>query len=345
MDGNIDPAGIVRDLAWLHERRRPRSSAVRRRHGRAPRRARAGAPGSAGVGRGDRHRGAHRRRARIWSWPSRPHRDGAPPAARGSSRRCDEEGRLVRGRRRRRQAACTSRAPAPAGGGGSVPGHPSLGSIGCRRLRDRLGRAGAALRPGARRAHPRRACTASAPIADWSCLVDGSFGEQPGAAARPRCGSTAWIEQVFAEPVTVRSVVVGTAGPARLRSSASTDRDCCRPATTGCAYRRRRRRSMPTSVPARSASFAPVTARRFRLVLSGAAAAQALPPMADGVRLPPVLRRSDAFLVSEFALRSGGRVHSRRGEGRVRRRPRLLRRRHRPASGCRRHRSRRGVST
>ena len=31
--------------------------------------------------------------------------------------------------------------------------------------------------------------------------------------------------------------------------------------------------------------------------------------MADGVRLPPVLRRADTFLVSEFALRSGGRVH------------------------------------
>ena len=44
-------------------------------------------------------------------------------------------------------------------------------------------------------------------------------------------------------------------------------------------------------------------------MLSGASAAEALPPVADGVRLPPVLRRSDTFLVSEFALRSGARVH------------------------------------
>ena len=45
-------------------------------------------------------------------------------------------------------------------------------------------------------------------------------------------------------------------------------------------------------------------------MLSGASAAEALPAVADGVRLPPVLRRGDAFLVSEFALRVGERVHA-----------------------------------
>ena len=46
----------------------------------------------------------------------------------------------------------------------------------------------------------------------------------------------------------------------------------------------------------------------------------------------PCCARSDAFLVSEFALRSGGARASRRGEGRLRGRARLLRRR-RPTRG------------
>jgi alpha-L-rhamnosidase len=44
-------------------------------------------------------------------------------------------------------------------------------------------------------------------------------------------------------------------------------------------------------------------------VLRGTGAAQALPRLAAGVQLPPILRRVDEFLVSEFALRPGGRVH------------------------------------
>ena len=63
------------------------------------------------------------------------------------------------------------------------------------------------------------------------------------------------------------------------------------------------------AVPVRTVAFPPVTARRFRLVLSGASAADALPRLAAGVQLPPVLRRVSEFLVSEFALSAGGRVH------------------------------------
>ncbi len=59
----------------------------------------------------------------------------------------------------------------------------------------------------------------------------------------------------------------------------------------------------------RTVSFPPVSARRFRLVLTGGSAASALPALAHGVTLPPILRRADAFLVSEFALRIVGRVH------------------------------------
>ena len=149
---------------------------------------------------------------------------------------------------------------------------------------------------------------ASAPIADWSCLVDGSFGSSLALPRDPDAESTAWVEQVFAEPVTVRSVVIGMPGP-RGFGAAPPPIATLQAGDDGVAYRDVVTLDA-TSVPARSASFAPVTARRFRLVLSGAAAAQALPPMADGVRIPPVLRRSDAFLVSEFALRSSSRVHS-----------------------------------
>ena len=52
-----------------------------------------------------------------------------------------------------------------------------------------------------------------------------------------------------------------------------------------------------------------MTARRFRLVLTGASAEEGLPRLAEGVRLPPILRRVSEFLVSEFALFPGGRVH------------------------------------
>ena len=63
---------------------------------------------------------------------------------------------------------------------------PSVGRFGCRRLRDRLGRARAAVRPGARRVLPPASVSASAPIADWSCLDRRLVRGQHGAAARPR---------------------------------------------------------------------------------------------------------------------------------------------------------------
>ena len=116
---------------------------------------------------------------------------------------------------------------------------------------------------------------ASAAIGDWSYLTDGSFGRTLALPRDPDGWSTAWIEHEFTDPVTVRSVVVGLPGPRRTRA----------------------------------ASFPAVTARRFRLVVSAASAADALPPVADGVRRPPVLRSVDTFEVSEFALRASGRVH------------------------------------
>jgi hypothetical protein len=64
-----------------------------------------------------------------------------------------------------------------------------------------------------------------------------------------------------------------------------------------------------SAVPVRTAAFRPVTAARFRLMLSGGTAADALPRLAAGVRLPPVLRRVSEFQVSQFALYPGGRIH------------------------------------
>lgn len=148
--------------------------------------------------------------------------------------------------------------------------------------------------------------TASSAIGEASALTDGSFDASVPLPRDPDGWSSAWIQQEFDQPVTVRSVTLGLPGPrgfgaaapAQTRLEASDD---------GVEYREIA--VLPASpFPARTVSFAPVTARRFRLTLSAAGAADALPPMAEGVRMPPVVRRTDAFLVTEFALRSAGRV-------------------------------------
>lgn len=149
--------------------------------------------------------------------------------------------------------------------------------------------------------------TASAPLDGWGATVDGSFAEVVTLPRDPDAWSEAWIEQRFDEPVTVRSVVIGLPGPRGFGAAPPPDA-VLQASDDGVRYRDVSRLA-PTTVPARTASFAPVTARRFRLVLSAAGAADALPPVAAGVRLPPVLRRADRFRVSEFALRADARVH------------------------------------
>lgn len=149
--------------------------------------------------------------------------------------------------------------------------------------------------------------SASAPIDEWTCLTDGSFGRTLALPRDPDGWSTAWIEQEFADPVTVSSVVIGLPGP-RGFGAAPPASAVLQASDDGLEYRDVAELP-PDSIPARTASFPAVTARRFRLVLSGSSAAGALPPLADGVRRPPVLRKTDRFDVSEFALRAGGRVH------------------------------------
>ncbi|MDR6907764.1 hypothetical protein J2X63_003472 [Agromyces sp. 3263] len=148
---------------------------------------------------------------------------------------------------------------------------------------------------------------ASSRVHDWTCLTDGSFGRSLALPRDPDGWSTAWIEQEFVTPITVRSVVVGLPGP-RGFGAAPPATAVLQASDDGETYRDVV--ELPADgVPARTASFPAVTARWFRLVLSGSSAAEALPPIAHGVRRPPVLRTTDRFEVSEFVLRSGGRVH------------------------------------
>ena len=147
----------------------------------------------------------------------------------------------------------------------------------------------------------------SSPVEDWSPLVDDAFGASISLPRDPDGWSSAWIEHEFANPVTVRAVTIGLPGP-RGFGAAPAPHAVLQASDDGAVFRDITPLP-PTSVPVRSATFPAVTARWFRLALSGLGAADALPPVADGVRLPPVLRRSDAFLVSEFALRSAARVH------------------------------------
>lgn len=144
-------------------------------------------------------------------------------------------------------------------------------------------------------------------VADWTCLVDGSFDGSVLLPRDPDATSSAWIEQIFDAPVTVRSAVVGLPGP-RGFGAAPPPSAVLEASDDGVTYREVA--ALPiTTVPARTVSFAATTARRFRLVLTGASAAEALPPLDEGVRVPPVLRRMSEFAVTEFALREADRVH------------------------------------
>lgn len=149
--------------------------------------------------------------------------------------------------------------------------------------------------------------TASSPIDRPERLTDGRYAEAIVLPRDPDRPSAAWIELAFASPVMVSAVTVGLSGPkgfgaappphAVLKASNADDAW-----TTVTA--------LPASaVPVRTAAFPPVTARRFRLVVSGGTADDALPRLAAGVRLPPVLRRVSEFQVSQFALYPAGRIH------------------------------------
>ncbi|TQK18314.1 alpha-L-rhamnosidase-like protein [Microbacterium sp. SLBN-154] len=149
--------------------------------------------------------------------------------------------------------------------------------------------------------------TSSGDVAAAGTLTDGSFAGGVSLARDPDGPSEAWIVQRFAEPVTVRSVVVGLPGPRGF--GAAPPARAALEAETGAGTWAVVVELLDTRAPVRSASFAPVSARAFRLRLHGEPATTALPPMADGLATPPVLRPARAFEVSEFALFTASRVH------------------------------------
>ena len=304
MDGNVDPEGVVRDLTWLHE------------------------IGVRGVQLFDGGMGV----PLVVPEPVRPGSATWDDAVRAAVATAAELGMEL--------AVATSAGWSAAGGpwvepadamkkvvwsetvvdGGPVDiALPPLPDIpGTYQDAPRWGsrdaaRWAAAWRVVALPAHPAHdvlrpaAVTASSEISDPSCLTDGAFGPAIALPRDPEAWSCAWIEQEFAEPVEVRSVVVGLPGPSGF-GAAPAPHAVLEVSDDGVRYRKVM--TLPaSSVPTRSASFSPVRARRFRLVLSGASAADALPAIADGIRRPPVLRPAHSFTVSEFALRAGGRIH------------------------------------
>lgn len=150
--------------------------------------------------------------------------------------------------------------------------------------------------------------TASHSVRGLDGLTGGSHQSPVRLPRDPDAWSSAWVEHAFPAPTTVRSVTVGLPGP-RGFGSAPAPRAVLQASDDGVTYRDIV--DLPeTTVPVRSASFPPVTATRFRLVLSGESAAAALPPLSGGVRRPPVIRPAHAFALSEFSLRSVGLVHA-----------------------------------
>jgi hypothetical protein len=149
--------------------------------------------------------------------------------------------------------------------------------------------------------------TASSPIDEPGGLTDGRHQDVVALPRDPDRPSSAWIELGFASPVTVSAVTVGLPGP-RGFGAAPPPHAVLEASADGDSWAALA--DLPaTAVPVRTATFGPVTARRFRLVLSAGTADDALPRLAAGVRLPPVLRRVSEFLVSESALYSAGRIH------------------------------------
>lgn len=149
--------------------------------------------------------------------------------------------------------------------------------------------------------------TASSPVDRPGYLTDGRYAHAVVLPRDPDRPSSAWIEQGFAAPVTVRALTVGLPGP-RGFGAEPPPHAVLGASDDGVIWTAVA--ELPASaVPVRTVAFPPVTARRFRLVLSAGTADDALPRLAAGVRLPPVLRRVSEFQVSEFALYPGGRVH------------------------------------
>lgn len=141
---------------------------------------------------------------------------------------------------------------------------------------------------------------ASHEIDSTPTLIDQSFA---GGVRLPRDRdgrSSVWLEQDFDSAVTVRSCVVGVAGPHGFGAAPPVSA-VLHASTNGIDYWEVA--ELPaTRVAARTISFPAVSATHFRLILAADALSAALPPTDQGIVLPPVFRAVDTFDVTQFAL-------------------------------------------
>lgn len=124
------------------------------------------------------------------------------------------------------------------------------------------------------------------------------------------------LDYRFDTPTKVGSAQIGIAGPTGFGAPELADA-YLEASQDGKVFVPVSHFSMTTSmgqmgeVTARTASFTPITASHFRLRLVGKAIDDALPKMMPGVRpLPFRPKDFDKFMISEFALYTGGRVHA-----------------------------------
>ena len=304
MDGNVDPEGIRLDLEWLHG---VGVRGVQMFDGGmgtplvVPDKVSVRIGGvAAGAAPGQGHRPAARARVRRRDL-ARLERRGRALGAPGGR---DEEGGLVgnaghRGRPGRDGLAAAARCGRP------VPGPPRWGSDPGTSRYSQDWITIAVPRVAAQQALRPATVTASSPIDRPERLTDGRHGRAwPSPATRSsflrvgRAGVRA--------PVTVSRRDRRPAGAGRLRRRAAAAR---RPAGERRRLLDGRRRAARLGRPGTDRDVPAGDGATLPAVLSGGTADDALPRLATGVRLPPVLRRVSEFQVSEFALYPGGRIH------------------------------------
>ena len=246
----------------------------------------------------------------AWSWPSRHHRGGAPPAGPGCGP-ADAMKKVVWaevlvGRRTPRRQISLPPLPSVAG---LYQDMPALGRIRMQQASQPTGSCSRSPTTDPRTTCSPAAVTASVPIEDWRASSTARSAESLSLPRNP----DAWSTRV--DRAALRRARDGVGPWSRdCRDHAASGRPphptrCCRSATMD--------RTTARSSPGSRRRFPRVrrASHRSRQDGSGWCSPGAVPPrrclrrLAAGVRLPPVLRRADAFLISEFALRTGGRVH------------------------------------
>lgn len=158
--------------------------------------------------------------------------------------------------------------------------------------------------PAERRAPKPIRVTSSSGAIDLMKLSDGRFGP---AVDLPFAGSSreAWILYDYDAPVTLRSLTIGLPG-ARGFGAPPPPSAALEASDDGRGFRNIAI-LLPGKSQSRTASFGPVTARWFRVRLSGTGGG--VPPVRPGVvpmQSPPL---PTSYAVSEVQLRSAARVH------------------------------------